>query len=127
MTQVSVLSVVPRSSAIPGIETARMVIVNVTVSSPNRVVASTTQGYQPPSSALLVTRWPSSRGHGTEPSSLTPGASTDRSGGRSGVTGRRVTRAVPTAEPARLGWQRRGGWGAPRPAPPQRDRFATER
>lgn len=44
MTQVSVLSEVSRSSAIPGIDTARIVMVKVIVKSPNSVVASTTHG-----------------------------------------------------------------------------------
>ena len=52
MTQVRVLSLVSRSSAIPGIDTARIVIVKVTVRRPNSVVARTTHGYQPLSSAL---------------------------------------------------------------------------
>ena len=94
MTQVRVLSLVFRSSAMPGIDTARIVMVNVTVSSPNRVVARTTHGYQPLSSAFSVTRWPSSSGHATELSSLSPGASTERSGGRSAVTGGRLTSVV---------------------------------
>lgn len=80
-THVTVLVSLPSSSAILGIETARIVMVKPTENSPNRATASTTHGYFGLPAMRSTTRSRSKSGQGTTATSSAPGASIDSSSG----------------------------------------------
>ncbi len=79
--QVTVLVSLPSSSAIRGIDTERIVIVNPTENRPNRDTARTIQGYFGLPATRSTTRSRNRRGQGITTTSSAPGASMDSSSG----------------------------------------------